>query len=177
LYNAWAGLPGEQGDERRVIEARQAVARGQLLFNTKSIQIKDVKGLNDDLSVAVLPGTCTTCHDTPNAGDHSIPAPLDIGLTDASRRTPDMPLYQLRNKTTGVVVETTDPGRALITGKWKDIGRFKGPILRALATRAPYFHNGFAADLDAAVDFYNQRFDIGLTPQEHDDLVAFLRTL
>ena len=79
-----------------------------------------------------------------------------------------MPLYQLRNKTTGDVVETTDPGRALITGKWKDIGRFKGPILRALATRAPYFHNGFAADLDAAVDFYNQRFDIGLTPQEHD---------
>ena len=177
LYDAWAGLPGEPGDERSVVEARQAVARGQLLFNTKSIQIKDVKGLNDDLSVAVLTGTCTTCHDTPNAGDHSIPAPLDIGLTDASRRTPDMPLYQLRNKTTGVVVETTDPGRALITGKWKDIGRFKGPILRALATRAPYFHNGFAADLDAAVDFYNQRFDIGLTPQEHDDLVAFLRTL
>ena len=80
----------------------------------------------------------------PTPGDHSIPAPLDIGLTDASRRTPDMPLYQLRNMTTGDVVETTDPGRALITGKWKDIGRFKGPILRALATRAPYFHNGFA---------------------------------
>jgi len=177
LYDAWAGLPGEQGDEQSVIEARQAVARGQMLFNTKPIQIKDVKGLNDDLSIAVLPGTCTTCHDSPNAGGHSIPAPLDIGLTDASRRTPDMPLYQLRNKTTGDVVETTDPGRALITGKWKDIGRFKGPILRALATRAPYFHNGFAADLDAAVDFYNQRFDIGLTPQEHDDLVAFLRTL
>ena len=90
---------------------------------------------------------------------------------------PTQEIWKRTNKTTGVVVETTDPGRALITGKWKDIGRFKGPILRALATRAPYFHNGFAADLDAAVDFYNQRFDIGLTPQEHDDLVAFLRTL
>jgi cytochrome c peroxidase len=177
LYNTWTGLQGEHNDDRHVVEARQAVARGQMLFNTKPIQIKDVKGLNDDLSVAVLPGTCTTCHDSPNAGNHSIPAPLDIGLTDASRRTPDMPLYQLRNKTTGVVVATTDPGRALITGKWKDIGRFKGPILHGLAARAPYFHNGFAADLDAAVDFYNQRFDIGLTPQEHHDLVAFLRTL
>jgi cytochrome c peroxidase len=177
LYNAWAGLPRDLGDDEHVIEARRAVARGQLLFNTKAIQIKDVKGLNDDLSIAVLPGTCTTCHDSPNAGDHSIPAPLDIGLTDASRRTPDMPLYRLRNKTTGAVIDTTDPGRALITGKWKDIGRFKGPILRGLAARAPYFHNGFAADLDAAVDFYNQRFDIGLTPQEHADLVAFLRTL
>jgi cytochrome c peroxidase len=177
LYNTWIGLQGGHDDDGHVIEARQAVARGQVPFNTKPIQIKDVKGLNDDLSVVVLPGTCTTCHDSPNAGDHSIPASLDIGLTDASRRTPDMPLYQLRNKTTGAVIATTDPGRALITGKWKDIGRFKGPILRGLAARAPYFHNGFAADLDAAVDFYNQRFDIGLTPQEHADLVAFLRTL
>ena len=72
---------------------------------------------------------------------------------------------------------TTDPGRALITGKWKDIGRFKGPILRALATRAPYFHNGSAADLDAVLDFYNQRFGVGLTEDERHDLIAFLRTL
>ncbi len=177
VYDAWTGLTADPGSDPRIAEARQAVARGQLLFNTKAIQIKDVKGINDDLSVAVLPGTCTTCHDNPNAGNHSIPAPLDIGVADASRRTPDMPLYQLRNKTTGEVVATTDPGRALITGKWKDIGRFKGPTLRAVATRAPYFHNGSAADLDAVVDFYNTRFQIVLTQQEHDDLVAFLRTL
>ncbi len=177
LYDAWTDLSATGRDDGHAIEARRAVARGQTLFNTKPINIAGVKGLNDDLNVPVLRGTCTTCHDSPNAGDHSIPAPLDIGLTDASRRTPDMPLYQLRNKTTGEVVATTDPGRALITGKWKDIGRFKGPILRGLASRAPYFHNGFAADLDAVVDFYNQRFDIGLTPRERADLVAFLRTL
>jgi len=88
-----------------------------------------------------------------------------------------MPLYTLRNKTTLEVVQTTDPGRALITGKWKDIGRFKGPTLRALASRAPYFHNGMAADLAAVVDFYDQRFEIGLTAQEKADLVAFLRAL
>jgi cytochrome c peroxidase len=74
-------------------------------------------------------------------------------------------------------VQTTDPGRALITGKWKDIGRFKGPVLRALAARPPYFHNGMAADLEAVVDFYNTRFDIGFTEREKRDLVAFLRTL
>src|SRR5262245_42537799 len=72
---------------------------------------------------------------------------LNLGLTDAERRTPDMPLYTLRNKTTGEIKVTTDPGGALVTGKWKDIGRFKGPILRGLAARAPYFHNGFAKDL------------------------------
>ena len=177
LYDAWVAPLPEPGETGRLIEARRAVARGQDLFNTKSITITNVKGLNDDLSVPVLHGTCTTCHDTPNVGHHSIPAPLDIGLTDASRRTPDMPLYTLRNKSTGETTQTTDPGRALITGKWRDIGRFKGPILRAVATRAPYFHNGFAADLEAVVNFYNDRFDIGFTDQERRDLVAFLRTL
>ncbi len=166
LYDVWTNLTTGRDDDGPAVQARQAVARGQALFNTKPINIVGVKGLNDDLSVPVLQGSCTTCHDSPNAGNHSIPAPLDIGLTDASRRTPDMPLYQLRNKTTGEVIATTDPGRAMITGKWKDIGRFKGPILRGLASRAPYFHNGFAADLDAVVDFYNQRFGIGLTAQE-----------
>ena len=100
-----------------------------------------------------------------------------IGISDASRRTPDMPLYTLRNKATGATVQTTDPGRALITGKWADVGLFKGPILRGLASRAPYFHNGSAADLDAVVDFYNTRFNIRLSAQEHADLVAFLRAL
>jgi hypothetical protein len=177
LYDVWMNLTAGRDDDGAVIQARQAVARGQALFNAKLINIAGVKGLNDDLSVPVLQGSCTTGHDSPNAGNHSSPAPLDIGLTDASRRTPDMPLYQLRNKTTSEVIATTDPGRALITGKWKDIGRFKGPILRGLASRAPYFHNGFAADLNAVVDFYNQRFTIGLTAQERADLVAFLRTL
>jgi len=53
----------------------------------------------------------------------------------------------------------------------------KGPILHALAARAPYFHNGSAAALDDVVNFYDQRFGIGLTDQEKADLVAFLKTL
>ena len=157
--------------------ARAAIARGQALFNGKPIRIRGVKGLNDDLALDVIAGTCTTCHDAPNAGDHSIPMPLDIGIADAARRTPDLPLYTLRHKITGETMQTTDPGRALITGKWKDIGRFKGPILRALASRAPYFHNGMASDLGAVVDFYDSRFGIGFTPSERADLVAFLRAL
>jgi hypothetical protein len=175
LYDAWAMLSSAGDDGRN--QARSAVARGQALFNGRQILITGVKGLNDALNAPVIKGTCTTCHDTPNAGDHSIPAPLDIGVTDVSRRTPDLPLYTLRNKTTGQTIQTTDPGRALITGAWNDIGKFKGPILRGLAARAPYFHNGSAADLDAVVDFYDQRFGIGFTDDEKDDLVAFLSTL
>lgn len=175
IYNSWNRYSSKARNSRD--KTRGAIARGQALFNTKPIQISGVKGINDDLDVNVLPGTCTTCHNTPNSGNHSVPLPLDIGISDASRRTPDMPLYTLRNKTTGETIQTTDPGRALITGKWKDIGRFKGPVLRSVASRPPYFHDGSAKDLPAAVDFYNTRFAIGLTKREQADLVAFLASL
>ncbi len=183
LYQGWQSFIEDarsrepDGRSRGVAVARQAIARGQALFNGKPIAITGVKGLNDDLGVALIPGTCTTCHNTPNAGNHSTPLPLDIGLTDASRRTPDLPLYTLRNLITGETTRTTDPGRALVTGRWRDIGRFKGPTLRALASRAPYFHNGFAKNLNEVVKFYNDRFGIGFTDQERDDLVAFLKAL
>jgi cytochrome c peroxidase len=103
--------------------------------------------------------------------------PLNIGISDESRRTPDMPLYTLRHKRKRAVIKTTDPGRALISGKWADIGKFKGPTLRALAARPPYFHNGSAGTLGDVVDFYDARFNIGFTAQEKQDLIAFLRSL
>jgi len=174
IFTAWSS----QKDR-----ARRAIARGQEIFNTKPIVLSGVAGLNGQTfsNGVTLPasftGTCTTCHDAPNAGDHSVKAPLNIGLTDASRRTPDMPLYTLRRLSNGDVVKTTDPGRAMITGKWADIGKFKGPVLRALASRAPYFHNGLADSLEAVVDFYESRFNVGLTAREKADLVAFLRAL
>lgn len=180
-FAAWANLASshdgsdDEDENQARTEARLAVARGEALFNSKPINITGVAGLNDDLNVTVIRGTCGTCHDTPDIGDHSVPAPLNIGLADASRRTPDMPLYTLKNKTTGKTIQTTDPGRALVTGRWKDVGRFKGPILRGLAARAPYFHNGSAATLAEAVRFYNDRFSIGLTETEVSDLAAFLR--
>jgi len=171
LYGGWEH---DRNPERR------AVARGESLFNTRQIALSGVKGLNDNPyfgSPPLVLGTCTTCHNTPNVGNHSISIPLDIGVADAARRTPDMPLYTLRHKVTGEVVQTTDPGRALVTGAWNDVGRFKGPILRGLASRAPYFHNGSAATIEDAVGFYDDRFGMALTRQEKADLVAFLRTL
>lgn len=54
---------------------------------------------------------------------------------------------------------------------------FKGPILRGLASRAPYFHNGFAPTLLDVIEFYNRRFNIGLSAREKTDLVAFLKAL
>ena len=172
LFEAWLPEHGNAGGSPRA-----SIARGEQLFNSKPIAITNVGGLNDDLQMPVISGTCTTCHDAPNVGNHSVALPINIGVSDADRRTPDMPLYTLRNNSTGATVQTTDPGRALITGKWSDIGKFKGPVLRGLAARAPYFHNGMAASLGDVLDFYATRFNVDLTVQERRDLIAFLNAL
>jgi len=133
LYNAWSNSQNA---------ARASIVRGQTLFNSKPITISGVGGIND---VAGLPasfaGTCGTCHDTPNAGNHSVSVPLNIGAADTTSplNVSYLPVFTIVNNTTGAVVQTTDPGRAMTTGKWADIGKTKGPVLRALASRAPYF--------------------------------------
>jgi cytochrome c peroxidase len=177
IYEKWARIDDRDHDEHT--NARRAVARGEHLFTTLPIPITGVAGLNDALHVDTINGFCGTCHDSPNVGDHSVPAPLNIGLADASRRTPDLPLITVicYSNSTPIVTQVTDLGRAMVTGKCADIGKFKGPILRGLAGRAPYFHNGSAATLMDAVNFYDTRFTLHLSQQDKDDLVAFLKTL
>jgi cytochrome c peroxidase len=181
LFDAWTNLRSHGGDDERddVASRRASIARGQALFNSKPINITGVAGLNDDLNVASIPGTCGTCHDSPNVGNHSVSAPLNIGVGEVNSplNVAYLPVITLQNKTTHEIKITTDPGRALVTGLWKDLGRMKGPILRGLAARAPYFHNGSADSLSDAVEFYDKRFNIGFTPQEKKDLVAFLSAL
>ena len=175
LYDAWISSRSGGGGA-----LRQAIARGQALFNTRTFQISGVAGVNDEAAfgnAASVTATCSTCHNAPNAGSDSLGSLFNLGQADGSRRTSDLPLYTLRNRTTGATKQVTDPGRALITGRWKDVGRFKVPTLRGLAGRAPYFHNGSAATLADAIDFYQTRFGIDFTAQEKADLAAFLQTL
>lgn len=169
-----------------VNEHRRSVARGEAVFNNTKINITGVAGLNDDLKVDSIGGFCGTCHDSPNVGNHSVKAPLDIGVPDAGDKKPPvldisgLPVFTLtctQGPLAGQVYKVTDLGRAMISGKCKDIGRFKGPILRGLAARAPYFHNGSAATLRDVVNFYDERFGIGFTHQQKTDLVNFLNTL
>lgn len=78
-----------------------------------------------------------------------------------------------------------------------DNGKFKVSSLRNIAKTAPYMHNGVFTSLKEVVDFYNTRDtdgkwakpeiaatmnteelgDLGLSDQEVDDIVVFLRTL
>jgi hypothetical protein len=178
LYTAWAGLTGTDP----VSKARASIARGEQIFNTRPITITGVAGLNDKVGPNGLPrttvnGTCGTCHDSPNAGSHSVATLFNTGVAAAARRSADLPLITLINRTTGATVQSTDPGMALTTGEWADIGKFKVPTLRLLAARAPYFHNGSAPTLGAVVAFYEQRFALKLSAQDQADLVAFLNAL
>jgi cytochrome c peroxidase len=180
LYSAW---------QNSFNPRRASIARGQNIFNTRTFTITNVAGLNGNTfsngvtAPASIVSTCGICHDSPNAGDHSVSAPLNIGVADppggenvlSTSYLPVITICQLPSLTT--CVNTTDPGRAMVTGKFADVGKFKGPVLRGLAARAPYFHNGSAQSLQDVVTFYNSRFNIGLSAQDEADLIAFLSTL
>jgi cytochrome c peroxidase len=182
LYRPWLGLRG-RSDETSY---RQSIARGEEVFNTTPITITGVVGLNDLPGLSTVVGVCGTCHDAPNVGNHSVKLPLNIGIADAGANKPPaldidgLPVFTLQcnlGPLAGQTFTVTDPGRALISGNCADIGKVKGPILRGLAARAPYFHNGSAATLLDVVNFYDQRFKIGFTQQQKQDLVNFLNSL
>src|SRR5215467_7085119 len=92
IFDAWAKLSPT--------DPRAAVARGQAIFNSKPINITGVAGINDDVSAGglvsggmpSLKGTCGTCHDTPNVGNHSFPTPLNIWTGDFSASNPPVNL-------------------------------------------------------------------------------------
>src|SRR6266852_1616529 len=164
-FDAWASMPNAS--------PRAAVARGQAIFNSRPINITGVAGINDDVSagglvtggMSSLTGTCGTCHDTPNVGNHSFPTPLNIGTGDPDPSNaaanlggldgsylPSITVCKLDLTTnpprlTNSCKTTTDLGQALIDGKFDHVGKIKGPILRGLSARAPYFHNGSAQTL------------------------------
>jgi cytochrome c peroxidase len=183
LYKAWSDIYGGGP----VDAVRRSIARGEALFNDTPITITGVAGLNDTLGVTQIAGFCGTCHDTPDVGNHSVKLPLNIGIANGgpNNNNPgldiaDLPVFTLScvsGPNVGKTYTVTDPGRALISGLCADIGKVKGPILRGLAGRAPYFHNGSAATLLDVVNFYVLRFNLNFTDEQKADLAAFLQTL
>jgi len=194
VFAAWEPTSTTYGSLKK---SEQSIGRGEALFNGTTFTIHDIPGLNsvpgdplynpaDPLAGQDIVGGCTICHNSPDVGNHSTALAINIGVTlarpannDGSANTvldvAQLPAYVLSNGTNQIAV--TDPGRALISGHFLDAGKTKGPILRGLSARAPYFHNGSAKDLATVVSFYNARFAIGLTADEQADLVAFLQAL
>ncbi|MEO7208640.1 MAG: hypothetical protein ABI356_13860 [Steroidobacteraceae bacterium] len=203
LFVAWENGGNPEEYERgapNLRATRSDIAAGEVLFNTAPLTISAVRGLNDNAALGnpvSIKGTCTTCHDSPNAGDHSLPLPLDIGVAHIPRprfeadpnirravaelNEPDLPIFLVSGCKTSagqpLSFYTTDLGKGMISGFCSDVNRLKGPILRGLAGRAPYFHNGAAATLMQAVNFYDQRFSMNLTEEQKRQLAAFLNSL
>jgi len=87
-----------------------------------------------------------------------------------------------------------DSGRAEVTGMDFDMGKFKVVSLRNIELTAPYMHDGRFNTLEEVIDHYDtgikmsstldltlyqvhQHGGLGLTDQDKQDLIAFLKTL
>jgi cytochrome c peroxidase len=88
----------------------------------------------------------------------------------------------------GVEAIFADVGRYAVTKNEEDLGAFKTPTLREVNKHAPYMHDGSIATLREVVEHYdkggtpNPHLDpkmkkLGLTPDEIDALVAFMKAL
>src|SRR5256714_11381062 len=68
---------------------------------------------------------------------------------------------------------TTDLGQALIDGKFDHVGKIKGPILRGLAGRAPYFHNDSERRPTVGGRLCATRFHMPISSKDRNELAVF----
>jgi cytochrome c peroxidase len=103
---------------------------------------------------------CTACHQGINIGGNLY---QKFGIFELPRSDPG---------------QTIDPGRYRITKVPRDREVFRVPSLRNVALTAPYFHDGRARTLEAAVETM-AKVQLGrtLSQPDIDAIVSFLRTL
>jgi hypothetical protein len=171
---------------------RASIARGADIFTHRPFWVRDAAQFNSTGAGNPVKGTCATCHSSRMTGQDISAGWIDAGTTNFPTwtepgtwaDTSELPVFKITcaksadpHPYLGRVIYTTDPGRALISGKCADVGSIVMQQLRGLSARAPYFANGSAKTLREVVDFYDRRFDIKLTDAEKDDLVNFLGVL
>jgi hypothetical protein len=153
LYDAW-----ENSNNPR----RRQIWRGQEVFNNVN---------------AASGRRCGGCHDAANNGQNVNGALFDIGASRPVVAKPDMAVFTFQSRLDGTLVQSTDPGRGIRNGLFKDLNKFKTPNLRGLAARGSYFHGGTADTLEAVVQHYETQLGFNFTPAEEADLVAFMKAL
>jgi cytochrome c peroxidase len=216
LYDAWQTLLGTTA----TVNAQKAIARGERVFrkgnlglrptspatarhcttchqaqNVGSYVAQDVNAVDGDKFINVEISDPTYIGKLNPTLLSELPKyTLEFNLI-AGKAIPEGSISTAKGATCAATsvrckITTTDPGRALISGDYKDINHFRTPPLRSLAGRAPYFHNGAAKTLNAVVQHYVNIFGMAvidsptpssnpnvLTKQEISDLVAFLNAL
>jgi hypothetical protein len=186
-FSSWKQLPATpdaRTEEQR--HFRESVARGAAVFSQRTFLIWDSAGITNMGFGNPVRNGCAFCHNMSHTGMDVAPGQVDLGTTNEPFAKPatDLPLFKLTCRSDakphphlGRVVYTQDPGFALTTGRCRDIGKITIQQMRGLAARAPYFVNGSARTLREIVDFYDQRYNIGYTEQEKQDLANLLSVL
>ena len=140
---------------------RKQIYRGQEIFNNQNV---------------ASGRTCRGCHNAANNGQNVNGTLFDVGVSRPDLG-PGKAVYTFQSRTTGAIVQSTDPGRGIRNGVFADLNKFKTPNIRGLASRAPYFHNGIAADIPAIITHYEVALGFDFTAREEADLAAFLAAL
>ncbi|MEJ7604505.1 MAG: cytochrome c peroxidase [Kofleriaceae bacterium] len=136
-------------------------------------------------------GVCSHCHDGPmlNATNQFLLAPLPPGsrfftafVSELNKAGSPIRTFNVANPDgSTTVVQSTDPGRALITGNPGEANFFRIPTLWGSANTGPWFHDNSAKTLPDLAQHYSDYFQIvglpALTAQEQSDIIAYLKLL
>jgi cytochrome c peroxidase len=178
IFDAWEVFAVNGRHNDCAGDAKAAIYRGQEVFNFNEFTISGVPGFNDVVGIGdPVVGTCSTCHNTPNVGGHSVIRMMDIGSADEPNCYEGLPILAVTNKANPALTRRIcDMGRGG-NGVWADLAKFRVPPLRGLAARAPYFHDGQAKNIKQAIKYHEDRFNIDLSHGKRKDLEAFLGAL
>lgn len=141
--------------------------------------------------VPSVAGVCGHCHAGPmlNQTSEFLLAPLPPGsrfftafVSELNKAGNPVLQFEVDNGDgTTQIVESPDPGRALITGNVGELNFFRIPTIWGAKDTAPYFHDNSAATLEDLAQHYSDYFQIvglpALTAQEQADIVAYMQLL
>ncbi len=140
-------------------------------------------------------GLCSHCHGGPMLNETNEfflgPVPqgsrfLSVAVSEFNRL--DNPVYSFafdnpEDPENPIIVDSPDPGRALITGDIADLNAFKIPSLWGLNERGgPFFHDHSAKTLEEVTDHYADYFalppaNLVLSEQDKEDITAYMKLL
>jgi len=167
----------------------------------KAMSEAAIRGLN----IFVGQGRCVSCHvieQTQSLFTDNRFHNIGVGINRIQEDVPRLTGEFLKAKAAGANVDqkvlteakTSELGRFAVTDQFDDLGAFKTPTLRNVAVTAPYMHDGSLKTLHDVVTHYNlgglspgdpsvNPFlsggirPLSLTPEQSDDLVAFMEAL